>query len=489
MAISNELMLAILAMDAYNRDYGAGLVLGGTQIGTATLASNSSVLVDAGGSRVDQPASFFAQAYTLADGRTVISYRGTDDPFTDVVNGYGIGAGQPTVAATQGQMAVEFYRSVLEGADPRSANIAFTGHSLGGGLAGYVAALYGRQGVLFDQMPFQSAAEKAFALSVGYSDPVVGTIDDPALRQAIYGNDAPWAPSVAGISSHFIPAAGGLPWTNFLAAFRTDPALQNTARYELPPDTNLSWSWYNKVGERHDAALIVIRMFFDGPGQPTGDWRYIANEILSGLYVQDLAKAIGGLQFAGPGAQDDAALVLRSAIAYSALDSGERPFGDSAIRAMFNDADELGRVYSGSPNRLLDDQLIAGVATVKQGLADIAVQYAGDLALQAASDAESKAGVFELLDGGARLKADLDPQKWRATFNLGIGAGSNNLVNGEEKIVGLEKIATALVATMLTESSWSSQAAMTQGRRSSRPMRVTTIATSHGWRRQQSRRA
>lgn len=99
MAISNELMLAILAMDAYNRDYGAGLVPAGSQIGTATLGSNSSVLVDASGQRLDQPASFFAQAYTLSDGRTVVSYRGTDvkdlGPGGDIYNGYGLALGSP----------------------------------------------------------------------------------------------------------------------------------------------------------------------------------------------------------------------------------------------------------------------------------------------------------------------------------------------------------------------------------------------------------
>ena len=78
MAISNELFMAILAMDTYNRGYNTGIVaLTGTSLGNATLGADSSILKDANGNRTDQAATFFAQSYTL-DGQTIISYRGTD---------------------------------------------------------------------------------------------------------------------------------------------------------------------------------------------------------------------------------------------------------------------------------------------------------------------------------------------------------------------------------------------------------------------------
>lgn len=94
MSISNDLFLAILAMDSYNRGYNAGLKLDPTvtQIGNATLgrAIDADIDLDA------VAASFFAQAYTWngeGNGRTVISYRGTDDrgwlsPGGDVWNGW-----------------------------------------------------------------------------------------------------------------------------------------------------------------------------------------------------------------------------------------------------------------------------------------------------------------------------------------------------------------------------------------------------------------
>jgi hypothetical protein len=86
MSISNELMLAILAMDAYNRGYNAGigpkdigLGLAGSQIGNAT------VNVIEGGT-VAEAASFFAISYSY-NGQTVISYRGTDTFLADPWNG------------------------------------------------------------------------------------------------------------------------------------------------------------------------------------------------------------------------------------------------------------------------------------------------------------------------------------------------------------------------------------------------------------------
>jgi hypothetical protein len=37
MAMSSELMYAILAMDSYNRGYNPGILLSGSNIGTATI--------------------------------------------------------------------------------------------------------------------------------------------------------------------------------------------------------------------------------------------------------------------------------------------------------------------------------------------------------------------------------------------------------------------------------------------------------------------
>ena len=136
MTISDQLMTAILAFDTYNHRAGKQIKDVPDQIGTATRQ------------QIPLPAEwevgFSAEAYSW-HGTTVIAYRGTDDFGTDVASAYGIAAGLPhsDATSTQGRLALEFYRSVMQlgpNDDPRTADVTLTGHSLGGGLAGYVAS-------------------------------------------------------------------------------------------------------------------------------------------------------------------------------------------------------------------------------------------------------------------------------------------------------------------------------------------------------------
>ncbi len=143
MTISTATVLkAVLSMDAYNRGYNQGLILGGTKIGSATIVNDSGSLKE-NDVRIDQPNGFYAIAYQMADGSNVISYRGTDAFVTwpwddksgsDIWNGWGVGRGSPQ--GKQAALAFQFYQTIAgTGVDPRTANIALTGHSLGGGLA------------------------------------------------------------------------------------------------------------------------------------------------------------------------------------------------------------------------------------------------------------------------------------------------------------------------------------------------------------------
>ena len=88
MAIKPELFMAVLAMDSYNRNYNEGLNVTGSQIGEAVLSTYSA----------DESVSFFAQAYQW-NGKTVIAYRGTDDPLDS--NGHGIDAPPSMVGAVE----------------------------------------------------------------------------------------------------------------------------------------------------------------------------------------------------------------------------------------------------------------------------------------------------------------------------------------------------------------------------------------------------
>ena len=76
--MNNDLMMAILAMDAYNQGYDRGTLGVGTAIGDTNLAFDSTSEFSPSTAAAGQAAGFFAAAYTLADGSKVISYRGTD---------------------------------------------------------------------------------------------------------------------------------------------------------------------------------------------------------------------------------------------------------------------------------------------------------------------------------------------------------------------------------------------------------------------------
>src|SRR5438309_875310 len=117
-------------MDSYNRLGGdvtkRGLNVEGSSIGNATLSASFGV----------NSAGFFAQSYNVADGTTIISYRGTDQIFTadgvggDLVNGWVTGGG--AYSSSQAQLAAQFYQQVNGDSASGNPNISLTGHSLGG---------------------------------------------------------------------------------------------------------------------------------------------------------------------------------------------------------------------------------------------------------------------------------------------------------------------------------------------------------------------
>ena len=134
MSISAELFYAILAMDSYNRGYNPGIAgIGdvGSTINNAVVLTDSETV--AATKDEAQAASFYAVAYQTADG-IVISYRGTDNFAVDPVTGWTTGA---SLLTSQVKLAAEFYYAVKQ--QYPSASITLTGHSLGGGLAGFMA--------------------------------------------------------------------------------------------------------------------------------------------------------------------------------------------------------------------------------------------------------------------------------------------------------------------------------------------------------------
>ncbi len=182
MSVSPELMYAILSMDAYNRGYDPGIDYGGgNSIANATVMQESDTSL--GGD--DVAAGFYAVEY-MWNSDTIISYRGTNtgseaELLADIWNGWTVGGGFS--AASQAGLAINFYEAVTGQSlyDGVVANTLLTGHSLGGGLAGFVSALSKTGGVGFDHMPFGLAAWAQYA-----SDYIAGNVTGNAPDLSLF---------------------------------------------------------------------------------------------------------------------------------------------------------------------------------------------------------------------------------------------------------------------------------------------------------------
>lgn len=121
----NDLVHAILAMDAYNRGSDPSIEIPNSPYSVIRQSPPSD----------SEDSGFSATAYTV-NGTAVIAFRGMNsgsfwDLFDDAWNGWGVGAGSPE--GKQAELAIQFYQSVR---DQGHADIVLTGHSQGGGLAG-----------------------------------------------------------------------------------------------------------------------------------------------------------------------------------------------------------------------------------------------------------------------------------------------------------------------------------------------------------------
>lgn len=250
--MSSGLTLAILSMDAYNRGYGVrirGLSDEIGRLGSATILSDSIGKLGASA----ELAGFYAIAYNV-NGETIISYRGTDNLTTlgsagDVWS-YGIGAGDPYNLSGPGSgygtavgLTIDFYKAVLNGRDPFAQGaVTLTGHSLGGGLAGYVAGLYGQRAVIFDNMTFNQA------VYVTQHDAATGAIGSgaEALRDLIYGNGPITDVNYSNIAA-FATTDGS--WSSLIARLKSAAGVDfNTD--ELTELVKLGWgkAWGAGIG-------------------------------------------------------------------------------------------------------------------------------------------------------------------------------------------------------------------------------------------------
>ncbi|MEZ5691981.1 MAG: hypothetical protein R3D71_10020 [Rickettsiales bacterium] len=417
MTISNELFNAILSLDSYNRGYGTGINLTGTKIGNITLVRDSSILLGLDGTtRLDIDAGFYASAYQTSSGDIIISYRGTNAEtaanfLTDAINGYILGGGIP--GDDQSVLAVRFYNEIKN--QYPNANISLTGHSLGGGLAGYVGGLYGKSVNLFDNMTYETSTINAYAKSVNaYIDPT-SEYGDTNLLAAIYGNNQPWDPVFSGKAF-------------YLEGELLETLLPLRSGQTLTPE-KLDITSTRGAVDLHSIALLASLIY--AKDNSFIDWKSIGSPFIDSLFDNEIAGALG-LQ-ANVNGFYDAAQKMLSAIAYSVIDEGTRVFGDTAIRALFNDANELGKVLKADDHSTTLEDLSGYIS-------DIFTQYAGQLAL--GKILQSAASV--VLDGVLTLSAD--EKLLTVSFNQALWP---TVSGAPDQIVGKDRLLDALAIPVL----------------------------------------
>ena len=441
-----DLFLAILALDAYNRGYGPGMTFQGSSDAPGTQIGDATVEVATDDSE-SQNAGFYAVAYEW-QGEFVISYRGTRFPsgpdWKDVVNGWTLSGGFSN--ATQAQMAFDFYTNVQLNfaGGVNGEQIELTGHSLGGGLAGFVADLTGAQAKVYNNIPFGTAVVAEVVshdLSQGMSSPLFAFLGyDP-----VSGRSYETLPSSSANVQQFITtgeiatllrATSGVFSYEYFLSQQLNPVtasaltargitLDNTVvSQSLDPHIDFSGSLVDSIN-LHSQSLMVMLLYANLKDDT--DWASVGRPLYDALYSDHIANAVGLKQTTGQ--WYGASAKMMAAIAYSAIDSGTMPFGDTGIQSLFNDADALGLAQSaGESTGLLSSDLTGTALSPVTGLMEIAVQFAADQAAHANTDTSLASGAFNL--DGSSLKVDLDPSKWIATFQQNSSGPNTTAIVG-----------------------------------------------------------
>lgn len=476
--MNRNLMLSLLSMDVYNRgaqsliDGAAGVYGMNNQgaLGYLTRLGDHSNYLNL---PFENSISFHAEAWSLG-GDLIVVYEGTDNPLGgDLLHGWSIGGGLS--AASQAGYAQQFYEAVTgrSAFDSALPNVTLTGHSLGGGLAGYVASLHGGTAVLFDHMPFglaafakylseavdRIAASEAASAQIGlawlaeelrvpavWAQLLIADRVDVLTALSMIDLDQPdWDGNVTAyhvdgevlqyLRDGTLPALGAalgallpfIPVIGTVASFLNLPTIVTAAgtfyatvnplleqgvtnTTVAPHDDDRIW---NPV-ELHSQAFQTLLIYADLPAEEGGQTLWRTNTDVSGALVQALfTDAVGAAAHLVQG-QTGAANPwdqMQRVLAYSVIDEGARPFGDTGARMFFAQGGELaaaaatgGSVFHAVPN---------GVAAV-DGLGQIVAQYATQLAfgrVMAADHPEVLDGVLSRV-GNDLLVVDLTAETW-----------------------------------------------------------------------------
>ncbi len=450
MAISKDLLLAILSMDAYNRGYEPGISgLGGSGsvIGTATMGDGSEILVDNQGNPIDQAADFYAVAYTDASHGNIIAYRGTDT-FDDEVLAvdYPI-AFNADFDEEEIHLASRFYRAVAGSASPGTWTL--TGHSLGGGLAGFTGGVYDQEAVGFASIGFFPALLNFQKLVDRYQevkdDPLLSTVDITDLPGMGLFFTVPLAEkqlAAMGIHPSDLPPLSAHAGNTY-QGYHAEGEGAGISRIQLgvTPSTALLEAHLPDMGgtvgiaDAHSASFTAILQYLKDEhrlkGEEALEFLPLIDPLFNALFDHDVADDAG---FKKTGVSD-IEVVMRDAIAYSAIDEGTMVFGNTGIRALFEDANEVGKLMDEGKAPLG----YTSALKLERALAKSIVQFAGQMALgkvdyKLHTDPKPEQGFLRKDASGRLLQADLTKELW--TLN---DAGGEN-ADREVEVLGIHSM-------------------------------------------------
>ena len=205
--------------------------------------------------RIPQPSGTDGFAYAVyqntATKEVVISFRGTDNDFGDWTTNLGL-------SLSQEKQAAAVYSRVLHdlGTDPQGSNITFTGHSLGGGLAGTMAVWFNRTAVVFDPAPTEITAKNEPDVAVVIAS--LGTSVPQAIQDYGANITTQFVAREANVSSYFAPGsivyAGSTEFNTITGAGQRNPVQFGIANMGGPA----------AMVDMHSQALLTAGLLSDG---------------------------------------------------------------------------------------------------------------------------------------------------------------------------------------------------------------------------------
>ncbi len=396
---SSALINAVLAMDVYNRGVNPGLVVSFNQI------DNYQVIAGSIASAAD---GFEAATYQLVgDPATrIIAFRGTDG-ISDVPSWLG-GAGL-TGWPTQFPDAEAYYN--IWGT---IAHVSLTGQSLGGGLAGYIGALYDKPAYAFDAMPFEFAAEVRYDQLHGFWGAL--TSDPQARYSDIH------MVSVSGEIMQYVRAAAPVleaplallqlgPVDGTLAIVHAAIGISSEPVNVLGAGTNLGLDPVSL----HSPALVPIMQWASDNGYQ--DWKSVAPAILTPLENAAIASAVGIPDASTTAGHASASAKMMDMIAYSTVTDASG-YGNTAVQSLFNGGNVLGEVAS-APHAAT----YLTNAGVQGAIGDVIAEYAALLAVNHDEATATSPGVFGHEHGV--LYNDMANQELAVNFSPDLWSLSN----------------------------------------------------------------